>query len=213
MTARRCGRVVHRGRIRLPRSPSRARHGHWGHIGASGTHGAVRRRPHPSVVARVHGSQGLAPWRVHPRIHGVHRRRPLPPCELPSITLPRRVYAVGHHGLTRDTTRGVEVDLLWHPHAWPWSPRVAWRHEGGKKSTWWHWPTWHSLIRRHLTQRAWCRGIVCDAVDGITRVDKAIVMEGFGFAGVLTRVSPLRRRTVQVPEHAPPGVQEPRWLS
>lgn len=54
---------------------------------------------------------------------------------------------------------------------------------------------------------------MCDAIDGITRIDEAIVMESLGFAGVLTRVSPLRRRTVQVPEHAPPRVQEPRWLS
>lgn len=45
---------------------------------------------------------------------------------------------------------------------------------------------------------------MCDAVDGVARVDEAIVVEGLGFAGVLTRVPPLGRRAVQVPEHAPP---------
>lgn len=74
-----------------------------------------------------------------------------------------------------------------------------------KESARWHGATGHALIGWHLTQRAWCRRIVrSDAVDGVTGINEAIVVEGLGFARVLARVPSLRRRAVQVPKHAPP---------
>lgn len=221
----------------MPGSASWARHGHGGHVGTSGTHRAVGRWPHAAVVPGVHGPKRLAPGRVHPRVHGVHRRGSLPTCKLASVTLPRWIHAVWHHGLTRNATGGVEVHLLRHPNARPRPTGVPGRHERlvlhhltvwgrglgvrgrligrllwrrgphvrvGEKTAWRHGSSWHALIGRHLTQWARRRRVMCDAVDGVARVDEAIVVEGLGFAGVLTRVPPLRRRAVQVPEHAPP---------
>lgn len=56
-------------------------------------------------------------------------------------------------------------------------------------------------------------GRVTDAVDAIAGVDEAVVVEGLGLGGVLARVPPLGRRAVQVPEHAPPRVQEAGGLA
>jgi len=54
---------------------------------------------------------------------------------------------------------------------------------------------------------------VGDAVDSVTRIDKTIVVEGFGFAGVIARVPPFRSGAIQIPKNTPPGMKENWRLS
>jgi len=51
-----------------------------------------------------------------------------------------------------------------------------------------------------------------NAIRTITRVNKAIVVEGFCFTAMVASLPSLRGGAVQVPEHAPPGVKETRRL-